>query len=509
MENLEETNNRLAKNTILLYIRMGVMMAISFFTARVTLEALGVTNYGIYNVVGGLVSMFSLISASLTASVTRFLTFGLGKGNITKLKKTFAITVNIQIALILAIFVFAETLGLWFVNTRLTIPEDRMFAANFVYQVSILTFSLSLFSIPFNAIITAHEKMSVYAYLTIGEAVFKLIIVIMLLYMGGDKLIIYSSLILCQSIISQSISYVYCRRKFEECRYALIRDYREYKEIFQFSGWNFIGSSAAILSNQGVNMILNIFFGPIVNTARGIGIQVTAMLTSFSNNFMTALNPQITKSFASNQLNRTYSLIMKGAKLSFFLFLILSAPFLIETHQALHIWLGQVPEYSVKFARLAIILSLINILSNTLITAQLATGKLKKYQIVVGGTMMLNLPLSYLFLKLGYAPTVTMIIAICIAQICMFLRLWFLREMIGLQMKIFLKTVYLKVILITVITLICPLIIYYQMNPTILRFICVGITCVVSSVGSSFYLGCNSNERAMILSQIKRVTSKF
>lgn len=504
-ENYSETNKRIAKNTLILYLRMGVMMVIGFFTTRITLSALGVENYGIYNVVGGLVAMFSLISSSLSASIARFLTFGLGAGDLQHLKKVFGVSMNIQLALALIIVICVETIGLWFLNYKLVIPSERLFAANIVFQISICSFVLSLLSMPYNAVIIAHEKMTAFAWMTLFEAIVKLLIVIALLYSGGDKLIIFASLLFLQGLISQIIYWVYCRWNFQECKYIFVKDKPLYKEIFQFAGWNFIGCSAGLLSDQGVNIVLNLFFGPIVNTARGIGSQVNSILSQFTNNFMTALNPQITKNYAAGNMDRMQALMFKGAKFSFFLFLLLSLPVMLETHKVLIIWLGQAPEYTISFARLAIILTLINLLSNTLITAQMATGKLKYYQICVGGTLLLNLPVSYLVLKFGAPPASVMIVAIIIAQICMFERLYFLRNMMGLSVRDFLKQVYAKAIFVTLIAIPVPLFIYLSMPEGIERFLVVSILSLCITAISIYMVGCEKSERIMVNRQLLKV----
>jgi len=503
-----DSNKTLVKNTLFLYIRMGVMMIIGFFTARITLSVLGVDNYGINNVVGGLVSMFSLISGTLTASISRFLTFGLGKGDIAELKKTFSICLTIQILLGIIILIGLETIGLWFLNNKLIIPIDRLFAANVVYQFSILTFILGILSVPFNAMIIAHEKMSAFAFMTIFEAVSKLLIVVLLIYVSGDKLILFGGLVCFQGLISQSIYWIYCRRKFAECRFHVVKTLSSYKEIFIFSGWNFIGSAASLLNYHGTSIVLNMFYGPIVNTGQGIGNQITSILGQFSGNFMIALDPQVTKNYASNNMERTYSLIFKGTKLSYFLFLIISIPVLLETPQVLRIWLGQIPEYAVAFVRLSIILSLVNLLSSTLIKAQLATGKLKYYQIVVGGTLLLVLPISYFLLRAGFHATITVVVAIFISQICMFLRLVFLRNMIGLSIRKFIREVYIRIIFVSLLSTIVPLILYYELPETLCRFVLVTASGVIMSCVFAYFVGFDSQERYFINTTLSHIIKR-
>lgn len=488
---------------------MIVMMIIGFFTTRITLAALGVDNYGIYNVVGGLVSMFSLVSNSLSASISRFITFGLGKRDLEYLKKIFGVSLNIQILIVIIVVILLETAGIWFLNHKLVIPSNRLFAANIVFQFSILSFAISLLNLPYNASIIAHEKMSAFAYMTLFEALCKLGVAYAVMYIDTDKLILYGGLLIGQGIITQFIYWIYCKVKFEECKYKFIKDKTLYKEIFRFSGWNFIGSSAGLFADQGVNMVLNMFFGPVVNTARGIGIQVNSILWRFSGNFMTAIDPQITKSYAAGNYNRTYSLMSNGTKFSFYLFLILSIPVLLETPQALQLWLGQQPEYAINFARLAIILTWSNVFSNALITAQLATGKIKTYQIVVGSTNFLNLPLSYLVLKLGAPPSSVMIVAIVISQTCFFLRLKYLNKMMEFSIRRYLKDVYFKSILVTFLSLPIPIICYLVFPQSLLRFVIITLLSIINTMLMVYYVGCNKSEKQIVQNQITKFKIKL
>lgn len=509
MAETDSENKRIAKNTAVLYMRMLVMMLIGFFTARVTLNALGVTDYGINNVVGGLVSMFSLLSTSLSTSTGRFLTFGLGKGDLDQLKNIFSTTINIHVILAVVVVIAIETIGVWFLNHKMTIPPERLHAANWVLQCSVVVFAIGLLSVPYNSAIIAHEKMAAFAYMTIFDAAFKLIIVAGIYYYGGDKLILLSVLMLLESLIRQAIYWIYCKRKFKECIYCKGWNKQLSKEIFSFAGWNFIGCTAGLMKDQGVNIVINLFSGPIVNAARGIAMQVNGIINQFTGGFMTALNPQITKSFASGDLQRMHTLIYQGTRLSYFLFMLLSIPVFFEIERLLYIWLGQVPEHTVLFARLVLILSLGEIISNALITAQVATGNIKKYQIVVGGILLLNLPVSYLLLKLGMIPEVTVVVAIVISQICMVARLWFLRSMIQLPARQFLKRVYFNVLRVTFIAVIPPAICYFLIAQPIIRFFAVCIVSGITSLTAIYYVGCNTEERLLVKSYVLNFKNKI
>lgn len=504
MSNNSEANKRIAKNTMLLYIRMGVMMIISFFTARITLNALGVTDYGINNVVGGLVSMFSLISSSLSSSVSRFMTFGLGKGDKKELNTIFSTSVNIHIILAVIVVIAIETIGIWFLDNKMTIPTDRLTAAHWVLQSSTLMFAIGLLSVPYNAAIIAHEKMGVYAYFTLFDAFSRLAIIFAIKYYGGDKLILLAIISIIPTLIKQFYYWNYSKKHFEECTYHAVWDKRVFKEMFGFAGWNFIGASSAQMKDQGVNIAINIFTSPAVNAARGIAMQINVIVGQFIGNFMVAINPQITKEYAAGNYDRMHKLIFNGTRFSYFLFMFLSIPIIFEIETILYIWLGQVPEHTVLFTRLALILSLSEIISNTLITAQLATGKIRNYQIIVGGTQMMNFPISYILLRMGVFPEITIIVAIFISQICLLERLLFLRKMVHLPSLRYFKEVYLNLIVVTVLSVAVPGILYFSIENEALRFFTVCISSVITSAAVTYAIGLKSNERVIVVNKIRK-----
>lgn len=505
----ESGNKRIAKNAAILYVRMLVMMFISFFTARVILNALGVDDYGIYNVVGGLVSMFSVLLGSLSSATSRFLTFGLGKGDLSNLKKIFSTTINIHIILAIIVVLIIESVGVWFLNHRMTIPIDRMYAANWVLQCSVIVFATGLLSVPYNAAIIAHEKMSAFAYMTIFDVTSKLLIAFGVYYYHGDKLILLSILFVCQCIINRTVYWLYCKRKFTECSYSWGWDKHMSLRIFSFAGWNFIGSTADLMKDQGVNIVINIFTGPVVNAARGIAMQINSAVNQFTNNFMVAIKPQITKCYAVGELQRMQNLIFQGTRLSFFLFMLISIPLFLEIEKVLYLWLGQVPKHTVLFARLILILSLSEILSNALITAQLATGEIKKYQLTVGGILLLNLPLSYLLLKIGIFPESTIVVAIILSQLCLLVRLKFLRDSIKLSIRLFLRKVYWNVLLTTIVAIIPPAICFFLISDSTLRFFIVCFGSVITSFLSIYYLGCNQDERILLKMYCLKFKNKY
>lgn len=346
-----ENNKRIARNTLLLYFRMLFLMIISLYTSRIVLNALGVEDFGIYNVAGGVVAMFSILSGSLSAAISRFITYELGKNNILKLKVIFSSAITIQIGLGIVIVFFAETIGIWFLNTQMNIPIERMVAANWVLQFSIITFIINLISVPYNAVIIAHEKMSAFAYISIFEAIGKLLIAYLITISPIDKLIFYAILMCVVAIAIRLLYGYYCKRHFDECRFHFIWNKQIFQQIFSFAGWNFIGASSAVLRDHGGNIIINLFCGPTVNAARGIAFQVNNAIQGFVSNFMTALNPQITKSYAVKNYTYMMTLIFQGARLSFYMLLLLSLPIIINTHYLLTLWLNTVPEHTVLFVR--------------------------------------------------------------------------------------------------------------------------------------------------------------
>lgn len=509
MSQASQNNKRIAKNTLLLYVRMLFLMAVNLYTSRVVLNALGVEDFGIYNVVGGVVAMFSVISGSLSAAISRFITYELGKGNNDRLNKIFSASVTIQLLLSLIIVILVESIGVWFLNVKMSIPTDRMLAANWVLQFSIATFVINLVSVPYNAAIIAHERMSAFAYISILEALGKLAIAFLIVVSPMDRLIFYAILMCSVAVIIRAVYGYYCKRHFAECTYHFHWDREILKKMFGFAGWNFIGASSAVLRDQGGNIIINLFAGPAVNAARGIAGQVNNAVTGFVSNFMTALNPQITKSYASGDREYMMTLLYQGARLSFYMLLLLSLPILANTHYILSLWLKTVPEHSVLFVQLTLIFAMSESISNPLVTAMLATGNIRNYQIVVGGLQMMNLPVSYVLLRMGCIPETVLIVAICISQCCLAARLYMLRGMIGLSSKTYLKKVYLNIVVVTAVAAAIPFAISTNMRASFLSFVTVSVIALCCSALSIFYVGCNKREREFVISKARKAIHKI
>lgn len=508
MDNISN-NKRIAKNTLLLYFRMLFMMAVSLYTSRVVLNALGVEDFGIYNVVGGVVAMFSMLSGSLSSAITRFITYELGTGNQENLKKIFSSSVTIQIGLALLIILLAEAVGVWFLNVKMNIPDTRLVAANWVFQFSILTFAINLVSVPYNATIIAHERMSAFAYISILEAIGKLAIAFLIVISPMDKLVFYAILMCAVALVVRFAYGIYCKKHFEECTYHFIFDKELLKRMFGFAGWNFIGATSAVLRDQGGNVVINLFCGPAVNAARGIAFQVNTAISGFVTNFMTALNPQITKSYASGDRDYMMTLIYQGARLSFYMLLLLSLPVLVNTHYILSLWLKIVPDHAVLFVQLVLVFAMSESISNPLITAMLATGRIRNYQLVVGGLQMMNLPVSYILLRMGMFPEVVIVVAIVISQCCLAARLLMLRGMIGLSVRKYVKKVYINVLVVTVIAAIFPFLLSIKLEESFLNFVLLCFVALICTGITIYYAGCDKTERQFVLNKLHTIIDKI
>ncbi len=505
-----DNNKRIAKNTLLLYVRMLFTMAVSLFTSRVILNTLGVEDYGINNVVGGIVTMFSVLSGSLSSSISRFITFELGKGNIERLKTIFSTGVNIQLGMSVLIIIIAEAVGIWFLNAKMNIPADRRVAANWVFQCAILTFVLNLLSVPYNAAIIAHEKMSAFAYISVVEVTLKLIIVYMLTISPFDRLKTYAVLLLCVGAVIRFIYGYYCKRHFEECTYHFVFDKPVLKEMTGFAGWNFLGNGAYMLNTQGVNILMNLYFGVAVNAARGIATQVDAALKQFVNNFTTAVNPQITKSYAQGDLDYMHKLVCRSAKFSAFLMMFFAVPIILETNTILTIWLKTVPDYAVIFLQWIIISSFMDtVLANSLVTSMFATGKIKRYQIIVTTVGCLVFPLSWIAFKLGFEPQVGYILYFIIYTILLFVRLYLLKDMVKLPVMMYIREVLYKLAPIIVVGFSIPGILILTMDAGWLRLILVCLLSVLVTAASEYFIGLSNKEKNFVAEKIKLVIGKI
>jgi len=502
-------NKRIAKNTIFLYFRTIVILLVSLYTSRVVLSSLGVEDYGIYNVVGGFVAMFSLLSGALSNAISRYLTFELGRGDKERLKVVFSTSVTVQIILSLIVVLIAELVGIWFLNYKMNVPEERMVAANWVFQCSLLTFAINLISIPYNASIIAHERMNAFAYVSILEAFLKLGAVSLLFIIGFDRLIVYAILLVIVATLIRLIYGIYCGRHFEECHYRFTFNKTLIKEMTSLAGWNMLGSSGYILNSHGINLLMNLFFGVTINAARGLAVQVNAAVTQFVNSFTTAVNPQITKSYAQNDKDYTFKLVMMSSKYSFFLMLLFAVPLIAETPIILKIWLKIVPDYTVLFVRLTLIASLVSTLSTSLYTLALATGKIKKYQIVIGSLSLSCFFITYICYNLGMPVEMAYYVYILIMIVILYARLKIVSELTGLEIKEFLKRVVIRAIVVSAtVFLFTYVVLLFLPNETILNAIMVVSNCLLITAVLIFFTGLTYNERIYLLSILKNRVNK-
>lgn len=497
------SNKRIAKNTFILYLRMIFILCVGLYTSRIVLNTLGVEDYGIYNVVGGFVTFFSFLNGAMSNATQRFITFELARGDIKKQIMTFSTAAIIHFVIALLIVIVAETLGLWFVYHKLVIPEERFVAAIWVYQFSILTMFVLIVSIPYNAVIIAHEKMSAFAYISILDVVLKLVIVYLLTIVTFDRLIFYAALLLSISILDRLIYGIYCKRHFKEARVKLMFNKRIFKEMANIAGWSLFGNIAGVFYTQGLNVLLNMFFGPIVNAARAIAVTIQGVVTGFVSNFQMALNPQITKSYATGDLSRMHSLIFASSKYSFFLLLLIVLPIMIETQTILAVWLKNVPAHTVWFVRIILCILLIDALSNPLMISSQAVGQVKVYQSVVGGLLLLILPIAYIALKLGGNPEMVFIVHLIISMVALICRIMIVGRMVSFSLVQYAHKVLLPTISVFTLASCMSISIYYTMtNQSLLKTVIVIILSIVMTAISILFVGLNTSERNLIYTKI-------
>lgn len=504
------SNKRLAKNTVLLYMRTVAVMIISIFTSRVILHSLGIEDYGTYNVIGGFVAMFSMLGGTLVTATQRFINVELGKKEGGNPNEVFCTAMGIHLGLASVMFLALETFGLWFLNFKMNIPEGRMFAANVVFQSSIFAFLLNIICMPYNAIIIAYERMKAFAYISLYDVILKLLISYALFIFLYDRLIIYAILLLVLAISERSIYSIYCRKHFpEESEFHIVKNKQAYIRQTSFAGYTFLGSFAAILSNHGVNIVLNLFCGVAVNAARAISMQVLHAVSKFVSDFTVALNPQIVKTYAAGELDKSMELVYRGAKFSYYLMFIFSVPIFFLTPEILELWLGHYPDHTITFVRLTLIYGLVTVLSKTLITEILATGKIQANAFIIGGLRILILPLSYLVLWLGYDAYMVYYVMIVIDSISIFTRLYILKNVTGVKMIGYIKNVLIPVMLASIISCAICYIIWRQLPSTLPYNMLYVVTCLAVCVIVIACIGISSNERQMIMFGINKVVSKI
>jgi O-antigen/teichoic acid export membrane protein len=497
-------SRRIARNTIFLYFRQFLLLLIGLYTSRVVLYALGETNYGIYTEVGGFVALFSVLSGSLSAAISRFLTFELGKNEPERLSRIFSSAILIQLSIALIVIGMAEIVGPHYIARYLNIPADRLRAAHWIFQFSLLAFAINLISVPYNASIIAHERMDAFAYIGIFEGVCKLAIALLIVVSPIDRLVFYSASMCVVAILVRVMYGIYCRRHFAECRVKRVYDKEIIREMFSFAGWNFIGASSGVLRDHGGTLILGYFFDPAVNAARGLANQVNSTVNQFVTNFMTAMNPQITKSYATGDRDYMMGLIYRGSRYSLFLLYLIAFPILFNTQYLLELWQVHVPDHTAQFVRLALVFLMIEAVSYPLITVMLATGKIRDYQIVVGGLQCLNLPLAFLALRLGKGPEFVYFVAIGMAVVCFFARITMLRGMIGLRIKPFMGNVVLKILSVAAISVPLPLLLSCTLKSGFWNMILICLVTEAITLTAIWFIGLRKDERRFFLDELRK-----
>jgi O-antigen/teichoic acid export membrane protein len=491
-------------NTGVMYLKMSITIVLSLYTSRVVLDALGIIDFGLYSVVASVVAMFGFLNASMIASVQRHLAFEIGKNNLLAVRKIFNAGLVIHICIAIAVFILAESIGLWFVKNHLTIPVDRMEVAVWAFHFSMLSFMCNIISVPFQSILNAKECMVVIAIVGVVESALQLAIAFMIKDSHFDKLKLYAILMFFVFFVSLLVYCIVCYLKYKECKPLIVRDKSLYKELTGFAGWNLFGTLSAAGKTQGIVILLNIFLGPAINAAYAVANRVNSQLSFFSSSVTKAISPQIVKNFGAGNRDEFMALVFQSSKFTFYMLYIVALPILLEADLILNLWLKIVPDYAVLFCRLIIINSLIDSFSAALVDAALATGKIRNYQIVVGSFIMLTVPLSYVALKSGASPYTVLLISIMISLAATAVRLGFLNRMIEFPVMNYIREVVMPLMIIVLVTLICTLPVILRFEESISRLAVMLIVSVVANVMAIYLIGLKSNERNYIKNVVRR-----
>ena len=500
------SSGRIVKNTIALYGRSLLVLAVSLYTSRVILNALGVEDYGLYNVVGGVITMLGFLNTTMQATFQRYFNVAMGKGNEDEVKTLFKTALSVQLLLALVVVVLGETLGLWFLSNKLVIPDGRMGAAQILYQVTIVSFVIAVFKGPFGALIIAYEKMGIYAVFSVLESVLKLAVALIVGHYAGDRLILYSFLCFFLGFVDFLLYFIFCKVRIPTTSLGFNLEKGLLTKMLSFSTWSTIGTLAYTLKSQGLNIVLNLFFGTVVNAARGVAAQVLHAVNHFINSFQTAFRPQLTKLYASGDYYAAMRLYYGATKLSYYLIFTISLPILLETPYILHIWLGdKVPEYSAVFTRLILLTAFVSAFANPTSCIAHATGNIKKFSLLTSVVNLLIVPIAYLFLKLGFGPTSAMVVSLVITIIVQGIRIIVVSEITVLTVGDYIKNVVLPVSLYTVLSIVAPTALMLTMTSGWVRLLLVLVVSVISSLGFAWLVGLNKMEKAFVLSKIKSI----
>lgn len=497
-------NKRIAKNTLALYVRMFLVLAITLYTSRIVLKTLGVEDYGIYNIVGGVVVLFSFLNGALASATQRFLNFEMGRKTGQKVRTVFSCSMIAHYGIALFVFLLCETIGLWFVTQKLNIPDGRENAAFWTYQCSILVFCINILRVPFHASIIASERMNFYAFLSVGEVIAKLLVVYMLVWSDYDHLVVYAVLILIVNALVASAYIIYSKWHFEFVTFKLVYDKLMLKNIFSFSVWSCWGNLSNIVASQGLNILVNMTWGVLVNAAMGVASQVAGAVYGFTSNFQTAFNPQLVKLYAAKEMALFKELLYRASRISYYLFVIVNIPLLLNTDTVLGLWLAEVPEYCVQFCRWTLIDQCFFVLSGPLWISAQAIGNIRNYMLWVSVFNILSLPLAYLFSILGAEPYYVIVARLFMNISVYIYRIFYLWERDALEITAYVRNVIGHILKVTIIAIILPLLAYFYMNAPIPRLAVTTIVSIISSLLVIYQWGLSQSERTFCLNILKQ-----
>lgn len=509
MQHVSAANTRIARNTVFLYVRMIIVLLVSLYTTRALLSALGVEDYGIYNVVAGFVTMFAFLNTSFVATIQRYYNYELGKTGLEGVYRVYISSAIIQLVVAFIVVALAETIGLWYLNNKMVIPVDRLSSARLLFHCSILSMALTILQVPYSSVIMAFEKLDYYAIVGVIDTLLKLLIVIALDYLGGDRLEKYAILLLCVASVVFLLYFVYAKNKLIKGKIKLVIDKALLKNMIMFSGWSVMGSFAQVVRNQGINIILNLFFGPVVNAARGVSFQVKGALSGFIANTSLSVRPQLVSSYASGNTSRSISLMFSISKINFLILYLLALPICLEMNYVLHIWLGNnVPEYTVIFSRLILVIALVDVFNGPVTMIMYASGKIGLYNVVTSFLGLFVLPLAYFVLKAGYPPFAVYLMSLFISVVVQLSSVIIMKKLIAVSIRDYFKRVLLPSILILLCSLPIALVPFLVINESLLRVVIVGMVSVVSVGALGYYVGLNNSERELLHSFVGRIIKR-
>ena len=505
-----DSNSRIARNTVFLTVRMVLVLIISLYTSRVVLQVLGVEDFGIYNVVGGLVSMFGFLNNSMTNSIQRFYNYVMGSESEKAIPDVYKTSLIIQTLLAIIIVLLTETVGLWYLYNKMVIPADRFIAAFWIFQFSVLSMILVIMQVPYSSVILAYERMDYYAIVNVLDVFLKLIIVLFLPYAKGDILIVYGFLIFGISVINFFLYYIYAKKNFV---YVTLKQANFTKSKFgnmlSFSGWNMFGTFASMVREQGLNMVLNLFLGPVVNAARGIAYQVISAIRGFVSNVSTAARPQFTQSYAQGDKERTIRLMFGSSKLCYLTLFLLSLPIMVETDYVLHLWLGPiVPNHSASFVVLVILSALVTVFNPPMSFVVHATGKMKLYQLAGSIVDLLILPVAYWFLSMGYTPESVFVIAIVFAVIQQIVSIMIVKRLVYFSLSLYFRQVIIPLLLVSIISALIAVTVSRLFAPGFIRLMLIVLLSSISTMGLGYFLSFNKEEKGLLISFCRRIRKR-